>query len=168
MTAPNRKLVYGLEPTIAVVALVVASIDAVIIPLSLFSPLLPSALLRMIAIASGSVASLVFLRMLFSPQIHYAIDRANDAMSEGQWLRSKPKKLTDQEWGLTGAKMGKGYLIPLRLVLMVEFLAVVFLAREQWTSLLAFSGAALPIMLTLSQLTAHFPRPTELPPLTHC
>jgi|GEM_PF-4352477 len=86
MTAPNRKLVYGLEPTIAVVALVVASIDAVIIPLSLFSPLLPSALLRMIAIASGSVASLVFLRMLFSPQIHYAIDRANDAMSEGQWL----------------------------------------------------------------------------------
>lgn len=161
MTASDRKLIYGLEPVIAVVALGVASIDAVIIPLSLFSPLISKPLLQMIAIASGSVAALVFLRMLISPQIHYAIRRTNDAVNGGQCLRLKPKKLTDQEWDLMGKKMGMGYLVPLRIVLMLEFLAVMFFAREQWIALLAFSGAGLTILLTQSQLAAHFPRPTE-------
>ncbi|HJV42420.1 hypothetical protein [Caulobacter sp.] len=158
----TAKRIYGLEPIVTIVALATATADAIIIPFALFFAV-SEHLLWKVAISSGSVAALVFLRLLFSHAFHYAMGQANSTMQGGQPFRLKLLKFSDPDWGLTGAKWGSGYLVPLRLILMVEFLIVIFFSPDdhQWIALTAFSGVALAILLTQSQLTDHFRRPVQ-------
>lgn len=161
MPTSNSRLIYGLEPVTTLAALAVATVDAIVIPLALLLGAVPAHLLSKVAVASGIVAALVFVRLLVSPAFHYAMQQANSAMQGGQPFRLRLLKFGDPEWGLTGEKWGSGYLVPLRLILMVEFLAVIFFAPNdrQWIALTAFAGVALTILLTQSQLTDHFRRP---------
>lgn len=163
MRHADQKLVYGLEPVIAVVALGVATLDALIVPLVLVPGVIAKSLLPQLAIASAVVAAVVFLRLLISPKFHYAMRQANELMTGGQMFRWKPVGLGNADWGLTGSKWGRGYIVPLRLILMAEFLVVFFVGPtdRQWLALLVFSGTALTILLTQSQLINHFPRPSE-------
>jgi hypothetical protein len=119
--------------------------------------------LSKVAIASAIVAALVFSRLLVSPAFHYAMQQANTAMQGGQPFRLRSPKFGDPEWGLTGEKWGAGYLVPLRLVLLVEFLAVALFGPHDrpWIAIVAFAGGALTILLTQSQLTDHFRRPAK-------
>ena len=157
------KPIYGLEPIIAVTALAVATVDAVVVPADLLLGIVPAHVLSKVAVASAIVTALVFIRLLVSPAFHYAMQQANTAMQGGQPFRWRSPKFGDPEWGLTGEKWGTGYLIPLRLVLLVEFLGVAFFGPHdrRWIAIVAFAGGALTILLTQSQLTDHFRRPDK-------
>ncbi len=87
------------------------------------------------------------------------MSKANEELTAGQPFSFRVRKLNDPEWGLFGSKLGTGYLVPLRSTLMVEFImAAAFVAQARPLLMLqVFSGAALTIMLTQSQLRMHFP-----------
>jgi hypothetical protein len=163
MPRPIPRLIYGLEPIIAVTALAVATVDAIVVPAAVLLGIVPAQVLSNVAVASAIFTALVFVRLLVSPAFHYAMQQANTAMQGDQPFRLRPPKFGDPEWGLTGQKWGTGYLVPLRLVLFVEFPAVVFFGPHdrQWLAMAAFSGGALTILLTQSQLTDHFRLPVK-------
>lgn len=163
MPTPIPERIYGLEPIIAVTALAVATVDAVIVPAALLLDIVPANVLSKVGITSAIVAALVFVRLLVSPAFHYAMQQANTAMQGDQPFRLSLPKFGDPEWGLTGEKWGAGYLVPLRLALLAEFLAVVFFGPHdrEWIAIVAFAGGALTILLTQSQLTNHFRRPAK-------
>jgi hypothetical protein len=163
MPRPIPRLIYGLEPIIAVTALAVATVDAVVVPAALLLGIVPAHVLSNVAVASAIFTALVFVRLLVSPAFHYAMQQANTAMQGDQPFRLRPPKFGDPEWGLTGEKWGTGFLVPLRLVLLVEFLAVAFFGPHdrQWITIVAFAGGALTVLLTQSQLTNHFRRPAK-------
>jgi hypothetical protein len=162
MPTPSQRLIYGLEPFIAIVALTVATVDAVVVPAALLFGIVPAHLLPKAAVTSAIVTALVFIRLLVSPRHHHAVRQACTAMQGDRLFRLRPPSCGDPQWSLAGEKWGVGYLVPLRLVSMAEFIAVVFFApRDQWLALVAFAGAALTILLTQSQLTDHFRRPAK-------
>lgn len=162
MGRADHKLIYGLEPVLAVAALAVATLDAALFPLMFVPGMIATSWLQLLGIVSAAVAAAVFLRLLISPRFHYAIRQAGDEMTGGQMFRWKPVGFMHPEWGLVGSKLGRGYIVPLRLILMSEFLVVIAFRWQGhgWFALLAFSGLMLAILLTQSQLINHFRRPS--------
>lgn len=152
--------IYGVEAGLAVLALVMATIVAVVFPLTVLTDLIPTHWAAGFTAAAGGLAALLFVRLMFSPDFHYAISRANAEMLEDRAMFFFLIRLNDPDWGLFGAKMGQGYIVPLRLVLMAEFL-LVFLVPSDRPALgfMFFSGNVLWILLVQAQMRNHYPRP---------
>ncbi len=132
-------------------ALLVATADAILFPMALFTDALSDDLLQRAVWASAFALAVVFLRVVFDPAVQRALGR--------EWQTTFPVQPVRFSWsGLLDPKWGGGVLPVLRLVLLGEFVIGTFLAgggRTPPPVLLAFAGLGLCILLSLSQLKDH-------------
>jgi len=103
--------------------------------------------------------AILFLRLLFDRNSRQAISSINAEMQGGDPFRWRWIPLRDPTWGLFGSRFGNGYLVKLRVVLLVEFvLALIAQGRERPQPLLIAAAAfAITIMVTLIQLKESHP-----------
>lgn len=160
MSAASDRL-YGLEPILAGPALFMAGVAALTLPLSVFPVMRAEFVLRPLAILTAGLAVVVFLRLLFSRDIHYAMGAANAEMNPRGPFLGPWRNWNDPEWGWSGSKQGSGLIVPLRKILFVEWIITVLLASvlNLWLVLLMFAGCMLVILMNLCQLRDHYPRP---------
>lgn len=99
----------------------------------------------------GGLATLLFLRMLFSRFYRRGVGLANLAMQGDDPWPGKPKKFSDPEWGLFGKRTGTSPLLWIRALLVVGVLPAYLL--EHWTGVPAgwlwFSAAFVVIELSI-------------------
>lgn len=142
-----RARLYGLGRPLALMALLVAAADAILVPLALFTDALSDDLLQRALWASAFALGVVFLRVLLDPAVRRALGR--------EWQATFPVQPVRLSWsGLLDPRWGGGVLPVLRLVLLGEFVIGSFLGsgRTPPPVLLAFAGVGLCILLSLSQL----------------
>lgn len=139
-----------------------ACVAALALPLSVF-PLFRDEvlLLRPLACAAALTAGLVLLRLIVSRDFHHAMNAARVALNPRGLFVGPRLRLNDPDWGWRGRKLGTGLIVPLRTVLLVEWVLAILLAGviSRWLVILLFFGFGLTILLTQSQLRSHFPRP---------
>lgn len=160
MSARSDRL-YGLEPLLAGPALFMACVAALTLPLSVIPGLGDERVLRPLAVVTAGLAVIIFLRLTFSPAVHRAVREANAAMNPRGPFLGPWRGWNDPEWGWKGSKQGTGLIVPLRMVLLVEWLITLVFARSlsPWLVLLMFAGCMLVILMNLARLRDHFPRP---------
>jgi hypothetical protein len=150
-----RARLYGLGRPLALIALLVAVADAILFPIALFTDLLSDDLLQRALYASAFALAVVFLRVVFDPAVQRAVMAANLKLQQGQPFKPRWISPMDPTWGLFGARMGRGVLPWLRLLLIGEFLVGLVLiggGRTPPPVLIAAVGFGLCILLSMSQL----------------
>ncbi len=150
-----RARLYGLGRPLALMALLVAAADAVLVPVALFTNALSDDLLQRALYASTFALAVVFLRVVLDPGVQRAVMAANLELQQGQPFKPRWISPMDPTWGAFGQRMGYGVLPWLRLVLLVELvvgLVLLGVSRTPPPVLLAGAGLGLCILLTMSQL----------------
>jgi hypothetical protein len=150
-----RARLYGLGRPLALMALLVATADAILFPMALFMDALSDDLLQRALYASAFALAIVFLRVMLDPAVQRAVMAANHELQEGKPFKPRWISPMDRTWGAFGSRMGQGVLPWLRLVLLGEFaLGLILLgtSRTPPPVLLAGAGLGLCILLTMSQL----------------
>lgn len=153
-----RARLYGLGRPLALMALLVATTDAILFPMALFTDALSDDLLQRALYASAFALAVVFLRVVFDPAVQRAVMAANLELQQGQPFKPRWISPMDPTWGAFGRRMGHGVLPWLRLVLLGEFIVGLILLGASRTPppvLLAGAGLGLSILLTMSQLKDH-------------
>lgn len=153
-----RARLFGLGRPLALMALLVAAADAVLVPMALFTEALSDDLLQRALGASAFALAVVFLRVVFDPAVQRAVVAANQELQEGKPFAARWISPMDPTWGAFGSRTGNGVLPWLRLVLLAEFVLGIVMLGTSGTpppALLAGAGFGLCILLSLSQLKDH-------------
>lgn|GEM_PF-5542416 len=157
----RHKTIYGVEPFLALPALALATVSAVVVALALFHAPVPQIFIQGLLYANGALVVALFLRILLSRAHHYAIAEAKTEMTGSPFIQPKLKgpSLNHPEWGLWGSKQGSGFLQWLRLPSLIVFAVALFFSRGETALplLIAATGFALTVLLTLTQMTDHYP-----------
>lgn len=99
----------------------------------------------------AGLATLLFLRMLFSQYYRRGVDLANLAMQGEDAWPGKSKKLSDPQWGLFGERTGSRPLLWVRAILVLGVIPVYLL--QHWlggqAGWLWFSGAFVVMELSV-------------------
>lgn len=102
----------------------------------------------------AGVATVLFLKMLFSRFYRDGVEKARRAMQGSDPWPGQPKSFSDPEWGLFGTKWGSRPLLWVRNVLVMGVLPVYFV--QHWTGVEAgwlwFAAACVATELSLMHL----------------
>jgi hypothetical protein len=141
-------------------AMLVASIDALIVPIGDFTRFLGEDVLRGVMVGSACLLALLFLRALTDPACHRAVGEANREMRGQSPFSWRLLPFFDPNWGVFGSRMGRGFLVLVRTLLFIEFVLALVLdgsGRPGEPLLLTATAFGLAIMLSLLQLKEQFP-----------
>ncbi len=158
----RNKTIYGVEPYLALPALVLVSASLLVGVLVRFGIAIPETVLKYLLYANACVVAALALRIGFSPSHHQAITEANTEITGSPFIQFKPKKRdwNDSEWGVFGSKTGRGILRWLGLGSMLVFMIALLFSRMDQTAfplLIAMSSFLVTILLSMAQLKDHFP-----------
>ncbi len=109
-----------LSGVLAVAAVAVQKVEPLLLPSTVFV---------------AGLATLLFLRMLFTPFYRKGVDLVNLAMQGREPWPGKPKKFSDPEWGLFGKETGTPPLLWIRAILVIGLLPAYLL--QHWTGVQA-------------------------------
>jgi len=161
----RKDTIYGVEPYLALPALVLAAVSVISVALAIFGASVPQAFLQGLLYANGAVVVALFLRVLLSLSHHHAIREAKTEMTGSSFIQLNLKglSLNHPEWGLWGSKQGVGLLRWLRLPSLIVFVVAMLFTQGSMTLplLIAATGFALTALLTLTQMTDHYPLTDE-------
>jgi hypothetical protein len=169
MSGPQTSQVSASERLVRRLALAVAAVDGLVIPMARLTHFFGPAVLRAVTIGSAGLLALLFVQMLFDPATHRAVNEANRELQGDQlfsWRWRRP--IFDPTWGVFGSRLGLGYLTLVRTALLAEFVVCVVVSAMPGNSgsppLLAAAAFGITIVLTLGQLKDHAPATETGPP----
>ena len=159
MSRPANSHVILIDAPLRWLALAVVSVDALTFPVARLTHLLTDGVLRVVIVISAGFLATLFLRALFDPACHRAVNAANKELKGDRPLKLRWALIFDRTWGLFGSRMGGGYLKLIRPILLAEFVLGLLTngsGESGLPLLLAAAGFGTAIMLTIIQLKDHY------------
>lgn len=120
------------DSALKVVSLWIAGLAGALAVASIALPQLQP-IIKPAAIFVAGLATLLFLRMLFSRSYRSAVNHANLEMQGSDPWPGLPKKFSDPEWGLFGRRAGGPALLRVRAVLFIGLFPIAL--AQNWIGL---------------------------------